>query len=155
MASSVSSGSDGMFNDVAIPDKNDITMKNAIYYTNGGLFSFNTAKFKNFSYFKNMKDKIASYWYPPVFGNAIIGGYNPGSGAVRLRTISSQNVKLYFIMNRDGEVQKVEIVDSYGTKPLDDSCLDAIKLSKNFGKVPDDIKGEFIVIPFIFGYYTN
>ena len=45
--SSASSGSDGMFDKVAIPDKNGITMKNAIYYSNGGLFSFNTAKFRD------------------------------------------------------------------------------------------------------------
>jgi TonB family protein len=150
-----SAGNEGLFNDVAIPDKNDVTLKNAIYYTNSGLFSFNTAKFKNFSYFKKMKDKIASYWYPPIFANAVIGGYNPASGGVRFMAIPAQKVKLYFIMNREGDVQKVEILDSNGNKPLDESCLDSIRLSKNFGKVPDDLKGEFIVIPFIFGFYTN
>ncbi|PKL17384.1 MAG: hypothetical protein CVV49_11240 [Spirochaetae bacterium HGW-Spirochaetae-5] len=155
------SGSDGMFNDVAIPDKNSVTMKNAIFYSTSGAFSFNTAKFKNFSYFKSMKDKIASNWYPPLLANANLGGgynaatgsYTPGS--VRIMAIPGQKVKLYFIMNREGEIQKVEILDSFGNKPLDESCLDAIKFSKTFGKVPDDIKGEFILIPFIFGYYTR
>lgn len=155
------SGSDGMFNDVAIPDKNSVTMKNAIFYSTSGAFSFNTAKFKNFSYFKSMKDKIASNWYPPLLANANLGGgynaatgsYTPGS--VRIMAIPGQKVKLYFVMNREGEIQKVEILDSFGNKPLDESCLDAIKLSKTFGKVPDDIKGEFILIPFIFGYYTR
>jgi TonB family protein len=151
--SSAASGSDGMFAEIAIPDKNSITMKNAIFYSNSGTFSFNTAKFKNFTYFKNMKDRIASNWYPPQLANANIGGYTPGS--VRIMAIPGQKVKLYFIMNRNGDIQKVDIVDSYGNKPLDDSCLDAIRLSKTFGKVPDDIKGEFILIPFIFGYYTR
>jgi len=154
------SGSDGMFSDVAIPDKNSITLKNAIFYSNNGMFSFNTAKFKNFNYFKNMKDRIASNWYPPLLANANIGGYNSATGSytpgsVRIMAIPGQKVKLYFIMNRNGDIQKVDIVDSYGNKPLDDSCLDAIRLSKSFGKVPDDIKGEFILIPFIFGYYTR
>ncbi|HNX23793.1 MAG TPA: TonB C-terminal domain-containing protein [Spirochaetota bacterium] len=158
--SSFASGSDGMFNDVAIPDKNSITLKNAIYYSNSGMFSFNTAKFKNFNYFKSMKDKIASNWYPPLLANANIGGYNAATGSytpgsVRIMAIPGQKVKLYFIMNRSGDIQKVDIVDSYGNKPLDESCLDAIRLSKSFGKVPDDIKGEFILIPFIFGYYTQ
>jgi outer membrane biosynthesis protein TonB len=58
-------------------------------------------------------------------------------------------------MNRNGDVLRVELVDSLGNKPLDDSCIDAIKLSRNFGKVPDDIKGELILIPFIFGYYSR
>ncbi len=158
--SRTSAGSDGMFNDVAIPDKNNITLKNAIYYTTSGMFSFNTAKFKNFSYFKAMKDKIASNWYPPLLANASLGGYNDATGSytpgnVRIMAIPPQTVKLYFIMNRQGDIQKVDIVDSYRNSPLDESCLDAIRLSKTFGKVPDDIKGEFIVIPFIFGYYTQ
>ena len=159
--STSNTGNNGMFNDVAIPDKNSVTLKNAIFYSTSGTFSFNTAKFKNFTYFKTMKDKIASNWYPPLLANASIGGgynaatgsYTPGS--VRIMAIPGQNVKLYFVMNRTGEIQKVEILDSYGNKPLDESCLDAIRLSKTFGKVPDDIKGEFILIPFIFGYYTR
>lgn len=159
--STARSGGDGMFSDIAIPDKNSITLKNAIFYSNSGMFSFNTAKFKNFNYFKNMKDKIASNWYPPLLANArigggynsVTGGYTPGS--VRIMAIQGQEVKLYFILNRNGDVQKVEIVDSYGNKTLDNSCVDSIRLSKSFGKVPDDIKGEFILIPFIFGYYTR
>jgi len=158
--STAASGSDGMFSDVAIPDKNSITLKNAIYYSNSGMFSFNTAKFKNFAYFKNMKDRIASNWYPPLLANAVIGGYNAATGSytpgnVRIMAIPGQKVKLYFVMNRNGDIQKVELVDSYGNKPLDESCLDAVRLSKSFGKVPEDIKGEFILIPFIFGYYTQ
>ena len=149
----VQSGSAANFNDMAIPDRNNITLKNAIYYNNSGLFSFNTAKFKNFEYFRKMKDKVASNWYPPMMANSLIGGYTPGY--VRINAIPPQRVKLYFIMNRSGDIVKVELVDSYGNKSLDESCLDAIRLSKNFGAVPDDIKGEFILIPFIFGYYTN
>ncbi|MCL2155446.1 MAG: hypothetical protein FWH53_07275 [Leptospirales bacterium] len=149
----VRSGSTANFNEMAIPDKNNITLKNAIFYNNSGLFSFNTAKFKNFNYFKSMKDKIASNWYPPMMANSIIGGYTPGY--VRINAIPPQKVKLYFIMNRSGDIQKVELVDSNGNRSLDESCLDAIRLSKSFGAVPDDIRGEFILIPFIFGYYTN
>ncbi|HON16748.1 MAG TPA: TonB C-terminal domain-containing protein [Spirochaetota bacterium] len=138
---------------MAIPDRNNITMKNAIFYSNAGEFSFNTAKFKNFEYFKNMKDKIASNWYPPLLANVSLGGYAPGN--MRIMAIPSQRVKIAFIMNRNGDVLRVELVDSLGNKPLDDSCIDAIKLSRNFGKVPDDIKGELILIPFIFGYYSR
>lgn len=148
-----SSGNNGNAANMAIPDKNSITMKNAIFYSNSGMFSFNTAKFKNFSYFKNMKDRIASNWYPPLLANASLGGYAPGN--MRIMAIQNQKVKICFIMNRDGDIVRVELVDSMGNKPLDDSCIDAIKLSRSFGKVPDDIKGEFILIPFIFGYYVN
>ncbi len=138
---------------ITIPDKNDVTRKNAIYYSNSGSFSFNTAKFKNFAYFRAMKDRIASNWYPPMMANARIGGYAPGS--MRIMAIQSQMVKMYFIMDRKGEVVKVEILDSMGNKPLDSACLDAIRMSKNFGKVPDDIKGEYVLIPFIFEFISE
>lgn len=151
----------GSWERIAIPDKNDITKKNAIYYTNHGLFSYNTAKFKNFKYFKAMKDKIASNWNLPGIANMAFGGYNPvtrtystARGWERYMTIPSQRVKLVFIMNRKGDVLNVKIVDSLGNMQLNRSCTDAIRLSKNFGRVPVDIKGEFIVIPFIFGFYA-
>lgn len=154
------SGSSGVAHQVAIPDKNSVTRKNAIFYSNDGMFSFNTAKFKNFEYFRRMKDKIASNWHPPAMANAVIRGYNPVTGAyapgsMRIMAIQSQQVKLYFIMNRNGDVVEVNILDSMGNKSLDGSCLDAIRYSKNFGPVPDDIKGDQVLIPFIFGYYSR
>jgi hypothetical protein len=151
--SSGSPGNNGNAANMAIPDRNSITMKNAIFYSNSGMFSFNTAKFKNFTYFKNMKDRIASNWYPPLLANAALGGFAPGS--MRIMAIPNQKVKICFIMNRNGDIVRVELVDSMGNQPLDDSCIDAIRMSRSFGKVPDDIKGEFIMIPFIFGYYAN
>ncbi len=151
----------GRWERVAVPDKNDITMKNAIFYSNNGMFSYNTAKFKNFRYFKSMKDKIASNWNIPGIANMAFGGYNPVTGSYstargweRYMTIPSQRVKLYFTMNRKGDVLDVKVVDSLGNMQLNSSCVDAIRLSRNFGRVPDDIKGETIIIPFIFGFYT-
>lgn len=148
------SGSNGNAANMAIPDKNSITMENAIFYSSSGMFSFNTAKFKNFDYFKKMKDRIASNWYPPLPSRG--DHYSTfAPGITRIMPIVSQEVKICFIMNRDGDIVRVELVDSLGNKPLEDSCMDAIRLSKSFGKVPDDIKGEFIMIPFIFGYHVN
>jgi hypothetical protein len=138
---------------LAIPDKNDVSKKNAIFYSNTGSFSFNTAKFKNFSYFRAMKDKIASNWFFPMMANARFRGNAPG--VFRINAIQSQLVKLYFIMDRNGEVVKVEILDSMGHTQLDSACIDSIKMSKNFGKVPDDIEGEYILIPFIFEYISQ
>jgi TonB family protein len=135
-----------------IPDRYNFSHMNAIFYSNDGRFSFNTKKFKNFKYFKDMKDKIASNWYPPLIANAAIGGYAPGR--LRIMAIPSQEVKLFFTMNRRGDVLDVVIVESLGNRSLDSSCVDSIRFSKNFGEVPDDIKGGVIVIPFIFGYYV-
>lgn len=138
---------------LTIPDKNDVTRKNAIYYSNNGSFSFNTAKFKDFSYFRAMKDKIASNWYPPMLANARIGGNAPGR--MRIMAIQSQVVKLYFVMDRSGEVVKIEILDSMGNTSLDSACVDSIRMSKNFGKVPEDMKGEYVLIPFMFEFISQ
>ena len=133
-----------------IPDRYNVTMQNSLFYTNEGHFSYNTKKFKNAKYFQSMKKKIASNWFPPMIANAIIPGYAPGY--MRIQAIQSQLVKLYFVMNRDGDVLDVKIVDSLRNPYLDASCVDAVKLSRSFGKVPADITGDKVIINFIFGY---
>ncbi len=110
-------GNEGTSYNIRIPDKNDITMKNAIFYSNTGEFSYNTAKFKNFKYFKAMKEKIASNWFLPGMTNVAFGGYNPvtrtfstARGYERYLSIPSQRVKIFFTMNRRGDVLKVYLI---------------------------------------------
>jgi hypothetical protein len=143
-----------------IPDKKGISRENAIFISNGGMFSFNSKKFSDYRYFRDMKGKISSNWYPPIAGNAYMlgeanryGSFTPGY--TRLMTIPPQEVRLFFRMNRAGNVIDVVVVDSGGSKSLIDSCVDSIKNSKSFGAVPEDIAGETVVINFIFGYYVN
>ncbi len=153
-AGSSRAGQQGLLEEVAIPDKNDVTRNNAIYYSNSGLFSYNTVKFRHFEYFKKMKDKIAANWFPPIMANIAIGGYAPGR--TRIMAIPNQEVRLYFILDRGGEVKEVKILDSLGNASLDTSCLESIRLSKNFGPVPKDmLKGNYFVVPFIFGFYSH
>lgn len=153
-------GNYGLFDETLIPDKNDITRENALFYSNDGRFSFNTVKFKDFRYFLNMKSKIASNWYPPDMARAIMHGYNPLSGAytpgsTRIMAIPSQEVKTVFVLDKNGDIIHIQILDSLGQKPLNASCYDAIRLSKNFGPPPRELlKGDVLVIPFIFGYYV-
>jgi len=148
-------GKIGDFHELKIPDKNNVTRNNSIFYSSSGTFSFNTAKFKHFKYFNNMKNKISSNWYPPIMANVTFGGYAPGR--TRIMAIASQQVKIYFIMNRFGKIIEAKILDSDGNEELDKSCLDAIINSKSFGEVPKDMLkgGNSIVIPFIFGYYIQ
>ncbi len=153
-------GERGVSEFTRIPDRNSFTRQNSIFYSNDGTFSFNTKKFKPFKYFKKMKDKIASNWYPPLLANAVIYGYNPLTGSyapgrLRIMAIPNQMVKLYFTMNRNGDVLDVAIVESMGNHYLDSSCLDSVKNSKSFGKVPKELKGDMIVIRFVFLYYAR
>lgn len=152
-------GEDGSEDFTKIPDIKGTSRENAIFYSNDGRFSFNTLKFKNFKYFMSMKDKIASQWFPPILANSVIYGYNSYTGAytpgrMRIMAIPNQEVKLYFSMNRNGDVLNVVIMESMGNVYLNKSCVDSIVNSKNFGKVPADIPGEVIYIRFIFGYYV-
>lgn len=145
-------GSSGFFDKIEIPQKDAIKKQNSLFYSNTGAFSFNTAKFKHYEYFRNMIHRISSNWYPPVMANAVLGGYAPGK--TRIMAIPPQDVKVFFTLNREGDVLGVYLVDSYGNKSLDSSCTDAIRLSKNFSRVPNDIKGDVIGIPFMFRYIT-
>jgi hypothetical protein len=153
-------GDNGLFDEVQIPDKNDVSRENAIFYTNDGRFSFNTVKFKDFKFFKGMKDRIASNWFPPLMANSIVQGYNPLSGEyapgfTRIMAIPSQEVKVVFVLNEHGDIIHIQILDSLGNKPLNASCYDAIRLSKGFGQVPKDLlQHGVLVVPFIFGYYV-
>jgi hypothetical protein len=154
-------GNKGIFDSTRIPDRYNITRENAIFYSNDGRFSYNTVKFKDFKFFKDLKDKIASNWHPPLMANAIFQGYNPLTGGyapgyTRIMVIPSQEVAIVFALDRQGEVIDLKLIDSMGNKYLDKSCIDAIRLSKNFGKVPAQLldEGGVLVIPFIFGYYV-
>jgi hypothetical protein len=143
-----------------IPSVKGMNQKNAIFLTNNGEFSFNTQKFKNFEYFKRMKSKIGRNWYPPDYGRAYLprtmdrnGGYAPGF--TRTSLISSQEVYIYFTMDRSGEVVNIQLLSSGNNPHLVKTCRDEIQNSKNFGTVPDDMKGTLINIPFVFGYYVD
>ncbi len=148
-------GENGDGHKLQIPDKDNVTRDNSIFYSSSGTFSFNTVKFKHYKYFNNVKNKISSNWYPPIMANATFGGYAPGR--TRIMAIASQQVKLYFIMDKTGKIIETKILDSNGNVQLDNACLDAIRNSKSFGKVPKDLLkgGDSVVIPFIFGYYIR
>lgn len=142
------------YNEIKLPQPHLMSRSNTLFFSNSGLFSLNTVEFKHYAFAKRIVDKISSNWYPPVMANARIGGYAPGS--TRIMAIPPQEVRAYFAINEEGAVVQSGVLDSYGNQSLDESCLDAIRFSKNFGPVPDDLKKKMrngvMVIPFIFGY---
>lgn len=144
-----------------IPDVKGMSRENALYMSNDGSFSFNTQKFKDAEYFRAMKRKISSNWFPPIMANGYAqqtynertGGFTPGYS--RINAINSQQVKLYFSMDRAGNIREVVVLEHGGSLELVKSCVDSIRISKTFGKVPKDIQGEIVNIPFVFGYYVD
>ena len=154
-------GDNGLFDEIQIPDKNDVTRENALFYSNDGRFSFNTVKFKDFKFFKNMKDRIASNWYPPLMANSIVQGYNPLSGEyapgfTRIMAIPSQEVKM--VLRPQQERGHHPHTDTGFPREQAAERVRATtrsRLSKSFGPVPKDLlKDGLLVIPFIFGYYV-
>ena len=136
-----------------IPDIKGFTPDNALFLSSDRRpIAFNTKKFQDFEYFRNMKQQIGNNWFPPTLSN--MRHYYAG-GYTQSRLIASQEVYLYFVMNRAGDVLSVKLVQSKGNQYLDQSCIDAVTNSKNFGPVPASIEGEKIVIPFIFGFYVR
>jgi len=144
----------GSFNELKLPQPNQMSRQNTLFFSNSGLFSLSTVEFKHYEFAKRVVDRVASNWYPPVMANVALRGY--AAGYTRIMAIPPQEVRAYFVINENGDVVKTGILDSYGNKSLDESCTDAIKFSKNFGPVPDDLKKKMrngvMVIPFIFGY---
>lgn len=144
-----------------IPDKYNFTKKNAVFINNNNRFSYNTRKFADAKYFRDMCRKISHNWFPPVNLNAVLprnydsqnGGFAPGR--TKFNLAGNQTVKLYFILNREGKVIDARIVDSTGNKAVDKSCIQAIIQSESFGSVPKAIKGEEIIIPFVFYYIVK
>lgn len=144
-----------------IPGMSSFTKNNAAFVDNNNNFSYNTKKFKDAKYFRDMFQKIGQNWYPPVNMNGIMprnydastGGYAPGR--TKFDLISNQVIKLYFVLNRKGQVKGVYIVDSTGDPNVEASCVNAIKQANYFGPIPEDIPGEEIIIPVVFNYIVK
>ena len=81
-----------------IPDIKGFTLDNALFLSSDRRpIAFNTKKFQDFEYFRNMKQQIGNNWFPPTLSN--MRHYYAG-GYTQSRLIASQEVYLYFIMNR-------------------------------------------------------
>lgn len=106
------------------PEKKiDVTMDNY------GDISLATVPKKYASYFIEMQKKIGNNWkeFFPVFQ------YYQG-------IIKSGDVVVQFQIDTDGSVRNARVVKSYGYTILDESSLNAVNYSKNFGPLPGDLK---------------
>lgn len=107
------------------PDqKIDVTMDNY------GEISLATVPKEYASYFINMQKKIGANWkeFFPVFQ------YYQG-------IIKSGEVHVRFQIDLDGNVKNAAITKSYGYSILDESSLNAVNYSKNFGPLPKGLRG--------------
>lgn len=83
------------------------------------------------SYMDNLKEKLQSVWQPPDF-------------------MEEGHVRVYFKLNRQGQVMNAYIIESSGDDIYDESALEAIKNAAPFGDFPEDSLREMIAIKYSF-----
>lgn len=120
-----------------------------------------TKDFKHFDYFKAMLNKIKNNWAPPggipypVYGDDY-HSMSPAPGYTRFSSFPNQDVKIVFMIDDNGNVLDAKIHHSLGYQSLDQSLLDAIYVSRNFGFPPKElIQKGVVIIPIIFRIITH
>ena len=89
--------------------------------------SLNTTNVKYLAYFTHLKEKIERQWHYPAEAAA--------------RGIEGQLV-LLFVLQRSGQVRRVELLRSAGAKVLDQAAWEAVLNASPFDPVPPQISGE-------------
>ncbi|MGC8765685.1 MAG: TonB family protein [Brevinematia bacterium] len=110
-----------------------------------GNVSLGTVEYEFASYFLEMQKKISANWrtFFPVFQ------YYQG-------IIKTGEVIIRYQIDEDGNVKKPTVLKSYGYSILDQSCLNSIVYSRNFGPLPEKLKKQApITINFKFIYIAR
>lgn len=102
----------------------------------------------NKKYFENMNSVILNNWYPPLVEQNT-------NDSIKIQKYPNERIESAIILNRKGQVIDARIIKSNGIKSIDESCIEAIKSSKNFGMIPNEFEGELIAVPFYFYYNTK
>ena len=88
-------------------------------------------------YFNKVRERIKANWvYPRQAGERNIEG----------------ELLIEFHIAKDGRLEYIELLDSSGTRILDDAALTAVKLAQPFPPVPDDIAKRTLAINGQFRY---
>jgi TonB family protein len=106
----------------------------------GDRIDMNTTSFRYISYFSGLRKQIELVWIYP--SDAIQRGLQ---GAVQLE----------MIIEKDGRVSKVRVVQSSGYSTLDDNMLKTIKLASPFAPLPKGWGKERLVVTGSFHYVLS
>ena len=103
----------------------------------GDTIALNTTEFRYASYFSGIKRKIELVWsYPPA--------------AVRLG--EQGNLRLKFVIKRDGNLKEIKLLRSSGYPILDNEAITAIRSAAPYNPFPKNLKQESISIVANFEY---
>jgi protein TonB len=105
----------------------------------GETVSLNTQEFKYYAYFSHIKKQIEMAWnYPMEAQEKNWGG----------------RLSVVFIVEEDGWVSSVKLINSSGYEILDDAAIRAINFASPFNPIPETIGVERLKISASFEYIT-
>ncbi len=106
----------------------------------GDRIDMNTTSFKYISYFTSLRKSIEMVWiYPrPAIERGLQG-----------------EVQLELVIEKDGKVSRVRVLNSSGYSILDDNMLKTIKLASPFAPLPKGWKKERILVTGAFHYILS
>jgi TonB family protein len=103
-----------------------------------GGFSFSTYDWEFAPYMLAMKRAVESHMYPPYAFTHM--GLITGSNVVR------------FVVDREGRVRNLRVMDSDAHYSLDGTSLQAVQLSVPFAPLPEDFPGDSLEVTARFAY---
>ena len=109
------------------------------YVEKGNEISLNTTEFKYVSYFSKLKRKIKMVWkYPET---------------ARVKGLQG-TLTLKFVLNGDGSLRNVKVVQSSGYQILDEGAVEAVKKAAPFYSIPE-VLGDNLPIVADFQYQLS
>ena len=142
-----------------IPDSYRFNYDHAFSWDKQGSPQIPSYHYKHFRYIRSMIEKIRYHWSPPggfpspVYTDPYHQSYYvPGYFKVRL--FSPHEIAIVFMLDEKGYVIDVKVFKSGGYRSLDNSIVEAITDSQNFGPPPRDmIKLDKAIFPWLFKIY--
>lgn len=110
----------------------DPDMKPEVKMNSEGDISLPTIPAEFAEYFEDMGEKIKENWYTffPVF-------------QYYLNLLKDGEISVYIQLDKDGNVVDTEILESFDYDVVDQSLINAINYSENFGPIPENLPEAF------------
>jgi protein TonB len=107
----------------------------------GDKTALNTKEYLFYGYFQRIRERLDKAW-TPILRQKLITYYHSGR---RLASQMDHTTKVMVVLNKQGEIIRVEIVSESGTRDLDDAAVGAFNKAGPFPNPPTgmvDLNGE-------------
>jgi len=97
--------------------------------------ALNTKEYKFFSYFQRIRDRLDRAWVP-ILKAKLVSFYKKGR---HLASDKDHTTQLLVVLNKKGEVVRVQILGESGTNDLDEAAIKAFNQAGPFPNPPQGI----------------